>query len=333
MRISATCPTRRLPPPPAANHPTYRVAGFGGLSHATDSDGQLDAAADLIAARWKRGLHQYIFFLNDHCGHGPKNVKTLMEKVQAKIPAAGKGLAPGWKPVKAVEKGGAGSIQGMFAKAKTKTKSAERQPKPAPTATHPTPAAATGATATRPATVKTSPASAVAPAVASAPAPAETNAVVYAATPPAAGRAAPAQSQHSHSTVTAPVGFAAVPSPPLDRASPDQVVKGVCGVGDTAQGWQCSACTFLNLKPLATICEMCQSSKPAGLAEPDVLVGSTVTTPTGKPTQRKRPSADLSQTRPTPIKKSRSESSPASKSRSQPTGKGSIDIMKFFGKK
>ena len=36
---------------------------------------------------------------------------------QAKLPSAGKGLAPGWKPAKVVEKGGAGSIQGMFAKA------------------------------------------------------------------------------------------------------------------------------------------------------------------------------------------------------------------------
>lgn len=323
-----------------------RMHKFATTDETDYSDGQLDAAADQIAARWKRGLHQYIFFLNDHCGHGPKNVKTLMEKVQAKIPAAGKGLAPGWRPVKAVEKGGAGSIQGMFAKAKTKTKPAERQPKPkpapklapkpAPKATHSTPAAASVATATCAATVKTSPAPAVAPAES------DTNAAVVAATPPGAvvRAAAMDESYVDEPRRATPVGSTAAPSPSLDRASPDQAVKGTCGVGDTAEGWQCSACTFLNLKPLATICEMCQSSKPlemthqmivAGVSEAGVWVGATATTPTGRPTLRKRPSADLSQKRPTPIKKSRSESSPASKSRSQPTGKGSI--MKFFGKK
>ena len=58
-------------------------------------------------------LHVYIYWCTMFLG--PKNAMTLMNVLQDRLPGVVKGLSPGWKPNPVVEKGGVGSIQGIFA--------------------------------------------------------------------------------------------------------------------------------------------------------------------------------------------------------------------------
>jgi len=79
------------------------------------SDAKLTEAATHIVGRHRQRLKQYLFFMNDLGGFGPKNAKQL-------VSILGKDVANptpiGWKADKVIQKGGAGSIGGMFAKMK-----------------------------------------------------------------------------------------------------------------------------------------------------------------------------------------------------------------------
>lgn len=86
------------------------------------TDGALQNASRQIIQRYNDGISQFIYFMNDIGGHGPKNAKSLMNILQPKLPNAPKGLSPGWKPKPVIEKGGAGSISGMFANIKNREK-------------------------------------------------------------------------------------------------------------------------------------------------------------------------------------------------------------------
>eukprot|EP00038_Savillea_parva_P016418 m.224477 g.224477 ORF g.224477 m.224477 type:complete len:369 (-) comp34278_c0_seq1:97-1203(-) len=93
---------------------------------------KLKEAAVAIADRRKRGLEQYLFFMNDHEANGPKNAQTLMKEVSALI--GDTKLVQGWKPDTVVTKGGKGSIQAMFAGAAKPKRSTMTTPPTVPAA-------------------------------------------------------------------------------------------------------------------------------------------------------------------------------------------------------
>ena len=83
------------------------------------SDQQLAAIADDMVERRKKSIIQYVYFLNDHEGNGPRNAKTLMKMIMEKS-CASSGSVPfvsdnRWKPDPV-----APSLQSMFAKSSSR---------------------------------------------------------------------------------------------------------------------------------------------------------------------------------------------------------------------
>ena len=86
-------------------------------------DAQLKVAAARVVDRRRKGLTQYIFFLNDHEANAPKNARTLVKEVEALLTGPQERLVGGWRPDAVVAKGGRGSIEAMFATAASKSSS------------------------------------------------------------------------------------------------------------------------------------------------------------------------------------------------------------------
>ena len=94
------------------------------------SDQQLALIADELVERRKQNIIQYLYFLNDHEGNGPRNAKTLMKMIQGRSSSESSGSVPfvshnKWKPDPVAH-----SIQSMFAKSSSSSTSATRTPQP-----------------------------------------------------------------------------------------------------------------------------------------------------------------------------------------------------------